>query len=1117
MSKNAHVGDILLLSDTNTNPPSMLQSTQTYKRVVGLNGQTLALESVPGFQVGREEHVFRIPADTNGNPIVSAPPSSSDVEYLRFVPQDWASGSVNDIAHLSATTPSDASTVLEDGSTSLVVHQGQLVSTGLEGFPNGIQVSSTGYMTCQAWGTRMDFVFTGTQGSTLINILVDGVYSYQVTLAGTGYERHTAFLEGIEQTHTVQITSASALPFTVSEWIFHSTSAGVLNGTPLSCYTVLKNYILPGPIVNEKLTYDHSYDFAPVSFANPLTNSPAGIRVVDPSKAGARLFSGGRGTSWAVVSDFVDSPRFGHYLQTSQQYAAVEINFVGTSIELYVETGPNYGTAQAYVGSTLVLGPSIVQGAPVQIIDGTSVTLGTQGIDPTGNISYQSATTQKSRILISNLPQGRHVLVLQNTSSQSINLHAYAECPGIGIQVGHHFQSFQDLRNFASLTALQGGAGLTSLLGDVITKGSAGTTQIQKIQGTPVSGTTGTNQVVFSNAPTINQPVVTGIQQFLGANGYNWGIANQLNTQGLEITPSTVPNGSTYSAPAITFLASASGVSIGINNPTPNAAAALDIASTTQGVALPRMTAQQMVAIASPPVGLLVYNTSANCLYAYGPSGWEASGGGGSGGASLSPADGYQWLVSESSFQAAPGGAGTNILATSTGTYNQVSDSYQMACDKTLTVTVTGTGYTLSKAPSFTVTPGCILWVGSLSAWAVIKTVTSQTLGVLDAAFSSNVTAAACMVSQAVYTTDLTAVGDATHHGRGIDVFPSTSIPTAHIEYADSLDTEYDPVVNALVVVSASNAGAQAAAGFPLSSTFSPIFTRPNAPAAWNNYSLSANTPSQRLFLTFFPNPNNASVVGTANVLQYNASLYAQASVQNGGVLNSAFCTTDGAVKLNATPAVVNSLTQITLSWPYTPNLNVGLPDGDLEVIVEGVPIPRYFSGVVGQYYTEISPFVFGLSANYSGLQYSVHVRRRQGSVDTSSQNALILSGMFNAIVGSTSQVGTGQAGYSSLQAAVTALASVTNARILILPGVTLTENVVVSAPVYLQGSGLSSVVSGTFTLAAGSSGSIVKGFKVTGAISIVSNNSFYQESWQSLGQTYSNTGTGNVVQIQTL
>ena len=49
---------------------------------------------------------------------------------------------------------------------------------------------------------------------------------------------------------------------------------------------------------------------------------------------------------------------------------------------------------------------------------------------------------------------------------------------------------------------------------------------------------------------------------------------------------------------------------VAIGTTSPNAAAKLDLTSTTQGLLLPRMTTTQRDAISSPPDGLTIYNTS---------------------------------------------------------------------------------------------------------------------------------------------------------------------------------------------------------------------------------------------------------------------------------------------------------------------------------------------------------------------------------------------------------------------------------------------------------------------------------------------------------------------------
>ena len=65
--------------------------------------------------------------------------------------------------------------------------------------------------------------------------------------------------------------------------------------------------------------------------------------------------------------------------------------------------------------------------------------------------------------------------------------------------------------------------------------------------------------------------------------------------------------------------------SIGINNPTPDASAALDVVSTTKGFLAPRMTKAQRDAISSPATGLLIYQTDDTPgHYVYNGSAWAA-------------------------------------------------------------------------------------------------------------------------------------------------------------------------------------------------------------------------------------------------------------------------------------------------------------------------------------------------------------------------------------------------------------------------------------------------------------------------------------------------------------
>ena len=69
---------------------------------------------------------------------------------------------------------------------------------------------------------------------------------------------------------------------------------------------------------------------------------------------------------------------------------------------------------------------------------------------------------------------------------------------------------------------------------------------------------------------------------------------------------------------------------VGINTSTPDASAALDVTSTTQGVLVPRMTQAQRTIIATPATGLLVYQTDGSAgFYFYDGASWVAVSGSG--------------------------------------------------------------------------------------------------------------------------------------------------------------------------------------------------------------------------------------------------------------------------------------------------------------------------------------------------------------------------------------------------------------------------------------------------------------------------------------------------------
>jgi hypothetical protein len=74
----------------------------------------------------------------------------------------------------------------------------------------------------------------------------------------------------------------------------------------------------------------------------------------------------------------------------------------------------------------------------------------------------------------------------------------------------------------------------------------------------------------------------------------------------------------------------AQGLAVNTSGSAAHASAMLDVTSTTQGVLVPRMTAAQRTAIATPATGLLVYQTDATSgFYFYDGSSWTSLSGGG--------------------------------------------------------------------------------------------------------------------------------------------------------------------------------------------------------------------------------------------------------------------------------------------------------------------------------------------------------------------------------------------------------------------------------------------------------------------------------------------------------
>ncbi len=492
----------------------------------------------------------------------------------------------------------------------------------------------------------------------------------------------------------------------------------------------------------------------------------------------------------------------------------------------------------------------------------------------------------------------------------------------------------------------------------------------------------------------------------------------------------------------------------------------------------------------------------------------SGSAGSGSGsGASKQPADGYQSLIFDV-FDTLPTDSTSTVLTSnSNAKYDVLKRLYKLLCDKAVAITTTGTNFTLSASPSYTIAPGDILY--SSGTWRKIATLSTQTAGTLDAAFPTNLGSAAGMVSQALWTQDLVNFGDPVQKSRPRDFFPNTDITACHIDYFDSLasgDDVPDFVEPACVVVSGCNRGLQSDTFIPTSDLFTSIFSRPQAPSKIPDYPLAATTSThQRLFLVFFPNPNNGTVTSSANLIEYDLSLYPVTLLQAGGYLQSSFCMSDssGAPINCQNPTVIGGQTYITLSYNFVPGINSGTTRGDLTVEVDGRDVPRRVIGSTQDAWWEEVPGSINqirFWANLSSLSWSIETFIRQGSVDTSSQNTTRLAALQEAIVGSAAQVASGQATHSSWQAAHDAVSA--GAKILVLQGV-YAESPIISKEVFIEGKGHSCVLSGNLTLQSGATFGSILWVKFGGNITVQSGaNKIFLRGWQANGMAFNNSGT---------
>lgn len=362
-----------------------------------------------------------------------------------------------------------------------------------------------------------------------------------------------------------------------------------------------------------------------------------------------------------------------------------------------------------------------------------------------------------------------------------------------------------------------------------------------------------------------------------------------------------------------------------------------------------------------------------------------ASGSGGTGSGTGSPLTSLQYRAEfNDGFDEGPTATTSAVDSTKTNAvYSAAKSLYTLSYDATKTVTGTGTSMTLSGAPAFTIAANDMLIVGSEARR--ITSITSQTVFTIESAFTTNPSAAAACVSQAIQTKDI--------YNLSVDgyslasAFGSATFSEALVTYEDTTtagDNIFDVNTTPVVAYAASVDG----------STYTSIKVRAanetdTAPVC----ALPAAGTS--LYLRFFANKTSGS--GTVNALRYDAYMQKSTAYASGGTQNSALCFTNSVgTPVNCTVSTMAGKTAITLNFQYAVGVNAGQPYGSLDVYLDGKLLPRFVDATLtpDASFTELSSNVILLDRDYSGLNLSVEVLQRTGVIDTSTTNTTQISSL---------------------------------------------------------------------------------------------------------------------------